>query len=78
MRPPAAAVISFALLCLFSGCAATEVVNHRSEPPFRVCIKNIGTRALISMIADLSKLNVIAGDELKNDRRDVREGSIDD
>ena len=73
---PISAVIGLALLCLLSGCAATEVVNERLEPQFRVRIKNISARALISVIADLSKLNVVVGDELKNDRRDVSEDSI--
>lgn len=73
---PISAVIGFAILFLSSGCAATEVVNDRIEPQFRVHIKNIGTGALISVIADLSELNVIVGDELKNDRHDVREDSI--
>lgn len=76
MRIRTPAVVGIGLFCLLSGCAATQVISEQRESQFRVRINNIGVRALVSVIADLSQLNVIAGDELKNDRRDVREDSI--
>src|SRR3989344_576786 len=69
-------VLSLVLLWLSSSCTSVGVAEDQTEPRFEIRLKNISATSVVSLVADMGRLNIVAGDELKSKRVDVVERSI--
>ena len=69
-------VLSLLLLGLLSSGTSVGVAEDQTEPRFEIRLKNISATSVVSLVADLGRLNIVAGDELKSKRVDVVERSL--